>query len=71
MPDSKAKRRWMNENTMTFSIKLMKRTETDIIEYLEENLSRGIGKGTVFKAALREYMKNHPNGVEVETNKLE
>ena len=59
MPDSEAKRKWMAKNSIVFSVKLMRRTEADIIEYLESNLSRGIGKGTVIKAALREYMANH------------
>lgn len=62
MPDSEAKRKWMAKNAIVFSVKLMRRTEADIIEYLEANLSRGIGKGTVLKAALREYMANHPIG---------
>ena len=60
MPESVAKARWMKENTIVFSIKLMKTTEEDLIEYLNEMLKQGIGKGTVLKAALREYMKTHP-----------
>lgn len=59
MPDSQAKRKWMAENTIVFSVKLMKKSEADIIAYLEEMASRGIGKGTVIKLALREYIKNH------------
>ena len=60
MPDAPSKKRWDAENTIVFSVKLMRRTESDIIDYLDANLSRGIGKGTVLKAALREYMVNHP-----------
>ena len=60
MPDSEAKKKWMKENTHVFSVKLMKKSEQDIIEYLEAMLERGIGKGTVLKLALREYMQNHP-----------
>lgn len=59
MPDSEAKKKWMEKNTIVFSIKLMRRTEADIIEYLDANLAKGIGKGTIIKAALREYMENH------------
>ena len=59
MPDAPSKRRWDAENTMVFSIKLMRRTESDIIDFLNENLSRGISKGATIKAALREYMQNH------------
>lgn len=59
MPDSEAKKKWMEKNTIVFSIKLMRRTEADIIEYLDATLAKGVGKGTVIKAALREYMENH------------
>lgn len=59
MSDSEAKKKWMEKNTIVFSIKLMRRTEADIIEYLDANLAKGIGKGTIIKAALREYMENH------------
>ena len=60
MPDSEAKRKWMKENAIIFSIKLMKRSEADIVNYVEENLARGIGKNTLFKMAMREYIANHP-----------
>ena len=59
MPDSEAKRKWIKENTIIFSIKLMKKTEADIIEFLDQQMSNGIAKGTTIKTALREYMDNH------------
>ena len=59
MPDSEAKKKWIKDNTIVFSIKLMKRTEADIIEFLEKYQEQGISKATVFKAAIREYIKNH------------
>ena len=59
MPDSKAKRKWMEENTIVFSVKLMKRTEADLIAFFDTMQARGIPKVTVIKAALREYMENH------------
>ena len=64
MPDSEAKRKWIKENTIIFSVKLMKRTEQDIIEYLEKMADQGVARGTVFKLAIREYMANHPEGKE-------
>ena len=64
MPDSEAKKKWMEKNTIVFSVKLMRRTEADIIEYLDANLAKGVGKGTVIKAALREYMENHKEETE-------
>lgn len=59
MPDSEAKKKWAKENAVIFSVKLMKRTEADIIEYMDKMLAKGIGKGTLLKMALREYMQNH------------
>ena len=63
MPTSEAKKKWDKENSMVFSIKLMRKSEADIIEYLESNQSKGIRRGTIFKKALREYMVNHPETV--------
>lgn len=63
MPDSAAKRAWIKENTIIFSVKLMKRTEADIIEFLKSNLEKGISKNTIIKLALREYMDNHKEDI--------
>ena len=60
MPDAPSKRRWDSENTIVFSIKLMRRTDADIIAFLEKKLSQGVSKGSAIKTALREYMANHP-----------
>lgn len=59
MPDSEAKKKWINDNTIIFSVKLMKRTEPELIEYMNKQLEKGIGKGTILKRALREYMEHH------------
>lgn len=44
MPDSEAKRRWMQENKVHFGLSIMRKTEADILEQLEkqENASRYI-----------------------------
>lgn len=47
--------RWMKENTVMINARLTKNTDADIIEYLE-----GKQKATLIKAAIREYMQNHP-----------
>ena len=47
--------RWMKENTVMINARLTKNTDADIIEYLE-----GKQKATLIKAAIREYMSNHP-----------
>lgn len=60
MPDSNSKRRWDEKNTIVFPVKLMRRTEPDLVEFLDKMLARGVGRCTMVKIALREYMTNHP-----------
>ena len=45
---------WDKKNTVMTSVKLVRSTDADILQFLE-----GKQKQTVIKAALREYMKNH------------
>ena len=52
---SQAKQNWMKENSRTFTIRVMKNTEADLLEFLQ---SEPVPSATI-KAALREYMKNH------------
>ena len=59
MPDSEAKKKWMAENSIVFSVKFMRTTEADMMEYMEKRLKEGVDKGPLSKKALREYMKNH------------
>ena len=54
--NSAAKQNWMKENSKVFGVRVMKTTEKDIWDYLQDKEA-----STVFKAALREYMKNHPD----------
>lgn len=53
--ESEAKRKWQKENTVFIGIKLQKSTDKDILQFLE-----GKQKQTIIKAALKEYIKNHP-----------
>lgn len=55
MSDPPSKIRWDKENVRIFTVKLMRRTDQDVIEFLEPKNKRDI-----ICAALREYMKNHP-----------
>ena len=59
MVDSAAKRAWMKENKIIFTICFMRRTEADMIEFLDAQKAAGNDKGTVIKKALREYMERH------------
>lgn len=56
MPDSEAKKRWMKENFWTLSLKIHRKYDADIVEFLEKC---GDEKQKCIKAALREYMQNH------------
>lgn len=53
-----AKIDWDKENAQFITLKLMKRTEGDIIEFLS-SIEKG-KKNTIIKQALRDYMKTHP-----------
>lgn len=55
MGESEAKRKWMKENTVIIAAKLYRKNDNDILDYLQ-----GKQTATVIKAALREYMQNHP-----------
>ena len=60
MGDSEAKKRWDKENMVFVGFKLFRaigesKNDQDIIDFLSAKV-----KGEVIKAALREYMKNHP-----------
>ena len=57
MPDSEAKKKWMKENFWTLSVKIHRKHDADIVDYLE---SKGEDKQKYIKIALREYMTNHP-----------
>ena len=59
--DSEAKKEWNRNNLVHLGVKLFrpikgKQNDGDIIDYLD-----GKVKGEVVKAALREYMANHPD----------
>ena len=53
-PESEAKKAWMRENTTMVTVKMVNKSDADILKYLQ-----GEAKATIIKAALREYMKNH------------
>lgn len=47
--------RWMADNTKVFSIRFMRKTDQDVIDYLEPR-----NKRNTILSAVREYMKKHP-----------
>ena len=61
MPDCDAKKKWDKANVLFVTTKLFRsvgdsKNDQDIIDYLE-----GKSRATIIKAAMREYMANHPN----------
>ena len=54
MKDSEAKKRWDKENVVVITTKLFRKTDMDVIEYLE-----GKSRRDTILAALRYYIENH------------
>ena len=54
MPDYPSKRKWDKENTVLIAIKFQKKTDQDVIDFLE-----GKNKRDTVLAALREYIERH------------
>lgn len=55
MAEAPSKIRWNAENTKIFTIRLMRKTDQDVIEYLEPR-----NKRSTICDAIREYKANHP-----------
>lgn len=58
MPDSEAKKRWAKENMLLIGLKLHRKNDLEIIEYLA---GQGENKQKIIKEAIKEYMSNHPD----------
>lgn len=56
MPDSEAKKRWAKENMLLIGLKLHRKNDADIIEYLTDHNHE---KQMVIKEAIREYIKKN------------
>jgi len=53
---SQAKQDWMKANSKIYPVRVMKNTEPDLFSFLEAQEAAA----TTIKAALREYIHNHP-----------
>ena len=62
MPDSEAKKRWAKENMLLIGLKLHRKNDSEIIEYLA---GQGENKQKIIKEAIKEYMVNHPEESEI------
>lgn len=54
MPDAPSKKKWDAENVRIFSVKLFRKNDSDVIEFLEPR-----NKRDTICAAIREYIENH------------
>ena len=50
---TEARKAWEKVNKWVFSVSIMRKSEYDIVEYLETKEREGIPKGTVIKQGLR------------------
>ena len=48
---------WDKDNAYMFTMKFMRKSEADMVQFIEDNLAKGIGRNTLMKQALREYME--------------
>lgn len=51
---------WDRNNTVMVSVKLQNSTDSDILEYLNKRTVEGASRQGIIKAAIREYIANHP-----------
>ena len=56
-PETEAHKQWVKDNTVFIGIRLQNNTDKELIEFLSKQQSK---QGAI-RAALREYISNHPN----------
>lgn len=55
--ESEKKRKWQRENTVLIGIKLQKKGDWQLLQYIEEKEQQGFSKAGLFKNALLKQMK--------------
>ena len=65
MSDSEAKKAWARDNMMLVGLKLHRKYDADLVEYLTSLADK---KQATIKAALREYMAAHNEAPQSEEN---
>lgn len=58
MPDSEAKRRWMREHSVTVTVKLMRKADGAVIDFIDREVAKGRNRSEVIKSALRAYVSS-------------
>lgn len=54
MPDSEAKKKWIAENSVIYTVKFMRKTDQDVIDFLQ-----GKNRRNTICEAIRYYIENH------------
>ena len=54
MPDSEAKKKWIAENSVIYTVKFMTKTDKDVIDFLE-----GKNRRNTICEVVRYYIENH------------
>jgi len=55
--ESEKKRKWQKENTVLIGIKLQKKGDRQLLQYIAEKEQQGFSKAGLFKAALLKQME--------------
>ena len=54
MPDSEAKKKWIAENSVVYTVKLMRKSDQDVIDFLKDKNRRD-----TICMVVREYIEHH------------
>lgn len=67
--ETEAHKRWAAENTVHIGMRLQKKSDRDILEFIQQTkaTNESISTQAIFKAALREYMERHKDNEQEET----
>lgn len=60
MKDPNSKKRWDRDNAVLLAVKLLRKGDAKIVEYVERVTPERMTRSELLRAALNEYINNHP-----------
>lgn len=63
MPDSEAKKKWIRENTVQYGLKLQRKGDSDLIEYLQPLKNRNGEIKRLLRAAIKRENQEKEKGI--------
>ena len=63
MPDSEAKKKWIRENTVQYGLKLQRKGDSDLIEYLQPLKNRNGEIKRLLRAAIKREEQEKEKGI--------